>query len=456
MSKSKNNRKKKKVQPPAHHIGVKHSKSYLDTCYATARRIIRAVGEDESLFDLFTKRQKQEMFLIAVTPPYIAAMPGHKVPKQFIRYIQDNLTTSLKNNFFDQATGVTWMDTVTIGQSLLMICSSEAYTNTLQQQQLDAIQRLLAAFEATDMFVKSQKQITGSIKISLMSLSQPNFRIYGLATPQQSTSMMHRPVLQHILHVTTHECQTLRFNYHNRERTAFRVLLGPVGEIPSLSATIPMSKLFPDIKHDRKLDIYIQSHAIHRLKERIDTVHPVVRTQLVILSLMFVQRVVRGADGRLYIAYIMPDETGGRTIGYFAFTIEGNNLLVLTFLPLLSHRVHEGNVLSERLHLSPEDVKYLGMDKLGFFYDVDLEQIPVLKQILLDELHLDYIHKLYSSTRTKGEPFNEKKTSFVKNFFHKLEDRPFDPDDEPSILLAADTDSPATGEDSLTGASLES
>ncbi|MDR1675895.1 MAG: hypothetical protein LBR86_05460 [Tannerella sp.] len=439
MSKNKNNRKKKKIQPTAHQLGIKHSKSYLDTCYATARRIIRAVGEDESLFDTFTKRQKQEMFVVTITPPYIAAMPGHKVPKPFIRYIQESLTMSLKNNFFDEKTGVTWMDAMTVGHALLMSCSSEGYKEKLPPPQLEAAKRLIAAFEAKDMFMQGQKQITGSVRVSLMSLSQPNFRIYGLS-PTQSAASTNRPVLQHILHVTTHECQTLRFNYRNRERTAFRVLLGPIGEAPGIGATIAMSKLFPGVKNDRQLDIYIQSHAIHRLKERIDTVHPVVRTQLVLLSLMFTQRIVHGSDGRLYIAYIMPDDMTGRTIGYFAFTIEGNNLLVLTFLPLLSHRVHEGSALSERLHLSPEDVKYLGMDKLSFFYDVDLEQIPVLKQILLDELHLDYIHNLYSTTRSKDEPFNEKKTAFVKNFFRELEDRPFDIGDEPYAPPVVETD----------------
>jgi hypothetical protein len=120
------------------------------------------------------------------------------------------------------------------------------------------------------------------------------------------------------------------------------------------------------------------------------------------------------------------DNAAARTVGYFAFTIDGNNLLVLTFLPMLSHRVPEGHRLCERLHLSQEDVKYLGMDKLSFFYDVDIEQIPILKEILFDELHLEPIRFLYSTVRSKGEPFNEKRTSFVKKFFQQLEERPFD------------------------------
>jgi hypothetical protein len=128
------------------------------------------------------------------------------------------------------------------------------------------------------------------------------------------------------------------------------------------------------------------------------------------------------------IACIMPVEGDEKTIGYFVFTIEGKNLFVLTLLPLLSYNVPEGRILYERLHLSPEDLKYLGMDKLSFFFDVDIEQIPMLKKVLHDELHLDYVRTIYNSFRMRDRSFNEKKTLFVKNFFQKLEEHPFDND----------------------------
>jgi hypothetical protein len=196
--------------------------------------------------------------------------------------------------------------------------------------------------------------------------------------------------------------------------------------IPCTGATIAKSKIFPGIARDKQLNIYIQSHAIHRFKERIDTLYPIMRNEFLVLSLMMVQRVVRCPNGMQMIACIMPSEHGEKTIGYFAFTIDGDNLLVLTLLPLLSQSVPEGHILYERLRLSSEDLKYLGMDKLSFFYEVDIEQIPILKKVLYDELHLDYIHTTYNSFRSENDPFNEKKTSFVKNFFQKLEEHPID------------------------------
>jgi hypothetical protein len=415
-------KKKKKVQPPPRKTAsLKHSTTYLKSCYAVARRILQALGEDESAFDMFTKRQKQDMFRIIVSPPRIVVMPGHKVPKQYLRYVQEELITYMKMLYFNKELGVTWLDVISIGQSMLLIFAVDDFLDTLSPPQREMAERLRTLFE-DDLFAEMQEMMAKQIKMSLLMLSQPNFRIYGQDLGGQHI-MASKVGFQQVVHITTHECQSLRFKYRNIERTAYRVATGQYLHIPYTGATIALNKIFPGVESDRALNIYIQSHAIHRFKERIDTVHPIMRNEFFVLSLMMVQRVVRATNGMQLIACIMPAAGGEKTIGYFAFTIEGDNLFVLTLLPLLSRDVPEGRILYDRLHLSYAEMKYLGMDKLSFFYEIDIEQIPLLKQVLYDELHLDYIRTVYNSFRSKHDPFNEKKTLFVKNFFQKLEER---------------------------------
>jgi hypothetical protein len=421
-------KKKKKAQTtPQRGMSLpgKHSQTQLKSCYEISRRIFQSLGEDESTFDLFTKRQKQEMFRILVSPPRIVTMPGHKVPKQYIRHIQDELITLMKRTYFDEEHGVTWMDMATVGHSLLLIFSTESFRATLPSSQKEVADRLHTFFEDKEIFLRLQDTIAQDVKFSLLMLSQPNFRIYGQDLGGRPF-ITNRTNLQPVVRITTHECQSLRFKYRNVERTAFRVAMGQFLSVPYTGATIVLSKILPGIKHDRTLNIYIQSHAIHRFKERIDTLDPVYRNQLFVLSLMLVQKVVRAPNGTQLIACIIPIAGGEKTIGYFAFTIEGENLLVLTLLPLLSYNVPEGRILYERLRLSPEELKYLGMDRLSFFFEVDIEQIPLLKKVLYDELHLDYVHTVYNSFRSKNDSFNEKRTLFVKNFFQKLEERSLD------------------------------
>jgi hypothetical protein len=422
------NKKRKKTQTPHWNstVSVKYTKTYLDACYAAARRIFQMMGEDPSAFDTFTKRQKQDIFRIQAVPPRIQAMPGHRVPRQYLRYVQNELTAYLKWGYFDKDAGVTWMDMATVGQTLEMVFAANSFVDKLPPLQREIVDRLNKAFGKLSLFAQAQEMIASHIKTSLTMLSQPNFRIYGHYIDKHVQSV-HKPSLQPIVRVMTHECQSLRFKYHNKERTAFRLATGRCMDIPYTGATIAMSKIFPNITHDRLLNIYIQSHAIHRFKERIDTFDTILRNQFFVLSLMITQSVVRAPGGMQLIACTAPSSGGKEnTIGYFAFTIDGDNLLVLTLLPLLSHSVPEGHILYERLHLSPNDLTYLGMDRLSFFYDVDIEQIPVLKQVLFDELHLNYIRGIYNSFHTRNDPFDEKKTLFVKNFFQKLKEQPAD------------------------------
>jgi hypothetical protein len=422
-----NNRKKKK--PQAVHwnstTSEKHSKSYLDTCFATARRIFGAIGDDPLEFDKFTKRQKQDIFRILVSPPRILAMPGHRVPRAYLRYVQEDLIMSLNRIHFNKEAGVTWMDMLTVGQTLMLIFRSNTFLESLPPMQREVADRLCKLFVDRSIFVKIQETILAHVKTSLLMLSQANFRIYGLDTTEQQPNAR-RNAMQQVVRITVHDCQSLRFKYHNRERTAYRLAMGQCLSTPFQGATIEMKKIYPKVFRNKKLNIYVQSHALHRFKERIDTFHPMMRNQLLIVSLMFVQRVVTGPDGTQLIACIVPCGDADKTIGYFAFTIDSGNLLVLTLLPLLSRNVPEGRVLNERLRLSPDDLKYLGMDKLSFFYEVDIAQIPALKQVLFDELHLDYIRKIYNSFHSKTDPFSEKRTLFVKNFFEKLKEQPAD------------------------------
>jgi hypothetical protein len=411
-------KKKKKVQPKV--TPSKQSQTYLNSCYATARRIIQMFGGEESTFDILTKRQKHDIFKLVVSPPHIAVTPGHKMPKSYIRYMQEELIMFMKKTYVSQKYEVTLMDIATVGLSIYLTFSLDKFVDTLTPVQKETVQRLRMAFATETTFISIQDRITGKIKSLLILLSQPNFRIYG-----QSLST-HRPTINHTIvhqtvYIVVHECQTLRFKYNNVERTAFRLALGQFVNTPYTGATIATDKISPDMEHGKLLNIYVQSHAIHRFKERIDTLYPIMRNELLILSLMFVQKIVWAPNKTPLIACVMPFDGGEKTVGYFAFTIEGNNLLVLTLLPMLSYSVPEGRILYDRLHLSPEDLKYLGMDKLSFFYEVDISQIPILKKVLYDELHLEYVHNIYNSFREKDAPFNEKKTLFVKNFFQKLE-----------------------------------
>jgi hypothetical protein len=428
MAKNKKRKKAQDTQGPHWNntYSTKIPKEYLEVCYAAARRIFVLAGENPEAFDTFPKRRKQEIFRTLILSPHIQAMPGHKVPARYIHYVEQKLNSFLRSTYFDKEVGVTWMELAMIGETIFTMFRVGWFVNSLPEPQRELVDRMNKTFKELQLSHQAKDMITKHVKTLLIKLSQPNFRIYGMDERRQPIRKVANRALQPVILITVHECQSLRFRYRNKDRKAFLVAIGQCSEQPFQGATIALSRIFPDTKNDRELNIYIQSHAIHRFKERIDTFEPTLRNLIFVPSLMDVQRVVQGAGGAHLIACVSHTRNGTHTIGYFAFTIDGDNLLVLTLLPLLSRDTPEGHVLHERLRLSTNDLKYLGMDKLSFFYQVDIEQIPMLKKVLFDELHLDYIRRVHSSYHSKTDPYDEKKTLFVKNFFEKLKEQPAD------------------------------
>jgi len=99
-------------------------------------------------------------------------------------------------------------------------------------------------------------------------------------------------------------------------------------------------------------------------------------------------------------------------------------------LPLASGNTPEGQKLYQLMALSKEEITYLGMDKLSFYSDVDFEQIPLLKQALIDsniwgtKLELDHNraedYERYDNAAKKEYQVKKlNRTQFVKNFLEK-------------------------------------
>jgi hypothetical protein len=110
--------------------------------------------------------------------------------------------------------------------------------------------------------------------------------------------------------------------------------------------------------------------------------------------------------------------------GYYPFIIQGKKLFVLSFLPIISPDTPKGMFLAKRLNLQKEDMSYLGMDKLGFFFTVNFAQIPVLNEALHDAELGPLLN--YASEDLLPFERDAKKTLRVKHFFENAQISPED------------------------------
>ncbi len=113
---------------------------------------------------------------------------------------------------------------------------------------------------------------------------------------------------------------------------------------------------------DIPLDIFVQKHALMRLKERINITPGVMHE---ILFLTFAEDKIKHVfrDGKSLVEFRISNEKAG----YFLVKLHGNQLIVHTFLFLTNDRTPEGDKLKKLLALVKTDKKYLEIDNLPAF-----------------------------------------------------------------------------------------
>ncbi|MBI9037935.1 MAG: hypothetical protein JEY97_07370 [Bacteroidales bacterium] len=127
-----------------------------------------------------------------------------------------------------------------------------------------------------------------------------------------------------------------------------------------------------------ELEIYIQSHAIKRLYERVELIDPIFMRYFLFYSLrqpkMFYEK------NFLLIPYQMEHVV----IGYFIADITQGKILIRTFLFLTNEGTPEARRLKENTGLMKADIKYLKIHKLKAFVESDIVKNERIKNIFIE------------------------------------------------------------------------
>lgn len=126
------------------------------------------------------------------------------------------------------------------------------------------------------------------------------------------------------------------------------------------------------------LKIYIQPHALERIKERLGSFIYGLEGTLILTSL--IEEIISPTHngGFLFAVRYLSIK-----LGYLKADVVGDNLIIRTFLFLTNNGTPEGDKLVELLGVQKEDKKYLGIDKLDTFIHSDIEQNHELKELFI-------------------------------------------------------------------------
>jgi hypothetical protein len=133
------------------------------------------------------------------------------------------------------------------------------------------------------------------------------------------------------------------------------------------------------LKPGRMFNVYIQTHALNRLTERLDGVEPGV-LHFSIHSSLSEPKVSKSKSGFLMFEY----EIFGNKAGYLLGEVVDEKIVIKTFLFLTNTGTPEADKLKAATGLMKEDIMYLDIDKLSTFVYSDIADNDRIRQLFID------------------------------------------------------------------------
>lgn len=155
---------------------------------------------------------------------------------------------------------------------------------------------------------------------------------------------------------------------------------------------------------DIPMNVYIQSHALMRLSERIDSFY----TGILHLNIFYSLKDLvfcYDKNGRILIEYRIFDVK----VGYFRADIIEGKIILRTFLFITNNGTPESQKLKHNTGLQKFDIEYLAINKLSSFMNSDISNNEAVKKILIDadcQCLLELYDKLKNSMTKTTDTFD--------------------------------------------------
>lgn len=173
--------------------------------------------------------------------------------------------------------------------------------------------------------------------------------------------------MENIVKIYLQEPETVRIKINGTIRTATR--LGWALPFDGLNwiGLRPSSLNIKNATSDEPMKVYVQSHALLRLAERIDSFDPSLAQYNMYISFLHA-KVFCDNSHDLLIEYRIFETKAG----YFVVDVVDGIVIVKTFLFLTNNGTPEGALLWKNTGLKMLDKKYLAIDKLSTFITSDI------------------------------------------------------------------------------------
>lgn len=130
---------------------------------------------------------------------------------------------------------------------------------------------------------------------------------------------------------------------------------------------------------DVPLELYISTHTLDRLRERLN-ITPGIMHQILLLTFLETKINHRWIGNKSHVEFTL----AGEKVGYLVVELHGSILMIHTFLFLTNNGTQEGEKLGRLLSVVKEDKKYLEIDTLPAFNAYHIDKNEKLSKLFIE------------------------------------------------------------------------
>jgi len=368
----------RKKKPSGHKIQALAIAQHKNEFMRKMKYIINtSCGED--IYSLIPPRILDKVYLIRYHSLKITVAKGHIVSEKMMADVKETFIDELKKVTIEYPSNgfkISLTDFMTVGISMYSISPLLEAANIPNANKIKlSLQQYCMNEKIRNGAIDHLLDIIQAIGFGICNMETRFYWLdYMLTDPDEN-----KHGLDHHIRIYTEEPKKINVKIDGVSRPALQ--LGWAGYSHGMTwFTLKPSQLnISDWLNDQPMEVYIQSHALRRFRERTEGIY-CFAAQYYIYKSFLKPNICYDSNHNLLIEYRIMNSKAG----YFRFDIVSNIIVIRTFLFLTNSGTPEGDLLGKNTGLKVLDKKYLAIDKLSSFMSSDINKNEQVNKIFTD------------------------------------------------------------------------
>lgn len=359
--------------------------------------VTKAAGSDIARY--IPQTEIEQLYTIRFRPVKVNAAPGETIPTDILQFVNHLVTLLFKDYKVPIGVGtleqVSLYDLYSIVYTVMIYgsrLSDDAYTRAAEVKA--ALAPLVAVYDSP-INLKAFNRYNNTMNTAALFCCDINEYMYAI---KYNPAIVAKGKAGFFSEIYRTPLPKVKVQIEEQPRPAWQLAwFVPEPELGLKFISMPSEHLYQP--PGKMLDVYIQSHALNRLAERLEGIEVSV-LHYCVLNSFNEPKVCRNRRGALLLEYSVLEDK----VGYFVCEVVDEKVILKTFLFLTHNGTPEADKLQATLGLMKDDISYLGIDKLSTFLLSDIAGNERLKQLFIEA----GCECLFQFDKGMYRPFDEK------------------------------------------------